>query len=247
VNDPREPKSDVAAADVGAFCRRVEEHLTRMNAGHLVRIVGPAFDLVKQWALDGMPISVVVHGIDRKAERHRHGHARRPLRIEFCEADVREAFEDWRRAVGMMPSSESGDSGSSEDVPAPRKPSLTRHLDRVVERLVASGSRLDLPEPLRDRVNGVLADVVGLRDRARAARGPARDVVATALAPLDDALVAAARETTDAAAMRALADAAASELESYRARLSPDAWRRAVNATVDRLLRERLRLPTITQ
>jgi hypothetical protein len=204
---------------------------------------------VKQWALDGMPISVVVHGIDRKAERHRHGHARRPLRIEFCEADVREAFEDWCRAVGMTTSSElsSGDSGTSDDIPAPRRPSLTKHLDRVVERLVASGSRLDLPESRRARVNCVLATVIELRDRARTARGPARDVIATALAPLDDAVMAAARETADAAVMRALADTAASELESYRVRLSPDAWQRAVNATVDRLLRERLQLPTITQ
>jgi len=237
------------ALDVGAFCRRVEEHLTRVNAGHLVRIVGPAFDLVKQWAIDGVPISVVVHGIDRKAERHRHGHARRPLRIEFCEADVREAFDDWRRAVGMTApvESDSSEPGASDDVPAPRKPSLTRHLDRVVERLAAIGGRLELPELLRDRMNGVLADVVGLRDAARTARGPAREAIAAALAPLDDALIAAARETADAATLRALADAAASELESYRARLNPDAWQRAVKATVDRLLRERLRLPTITQ
>ena len=87
--------------DVGDYCRQVEDHLTRVNAGHLVRIVGPGFELVRQWAEEGMPLSVVFRGIDLRAERHRAGKSRRPLRIEFCEADVRDLFDGWRRAVGL--------------------------------------------------------------------------------------------------------------------------------------------------
>jgi hypothetical protein len=236
------------SGDAGAFCRRVEEHLTRVNEGHLVRIVGPAFELVRQWAQDGVPLSVVLHGIDRKAERHKHGHARRPLRIEFCEADVRDAFADWRRAVGMMPAPGVAPDGATTalDAPVARKPSLTGHLDRVVERLVAIGSRLDESEAFRDRVNAVLADAVALRDRARVARGPARGDIAAALEPLDRALVAAARAAADATTLAVLERDAAVELEPYRARLAPAAWQRALDATVDRLLRERVRMPTVT-
>ena len=42
-----------AAIDIGAFCRAVEAHLCRVNGGHLVRIVGPAFDVAaeRRWRL----------------------------------------------------------------------------------------------------------------------------------------------------------------------------------------------------
>jgi hypothetical protein len=67
--------------DVAEYCRRVEDHLTRVNAGHLVRIVGPGFELVRGWAEAGVPLSVVFRGIELKAERHREGASTRPLRI----------------------------------------------------------------------------------------------------------------------------------------------------------------------
>ena len=78
--------------DLGDYCRRVEQHLTQVNGGHLVRVVGPGFEMVRQWAEAGIPLTVVFHGIELKAERHRAGASRRPLRIEFCDADVRETL-----------------------------------------------------------------------------------------------------------------------------------------------------------
>ena len=91
----------LSAEEIGEYCRRVEDHLTRANAGHLVRIVGPGFELVRQWAIAGVPLSIVCRGIDDKAERHREGKATRPLRIEFCEGDIRVLYDRWRRAIGL--------------------------------------------------------------------------------------------------------------------------------------------------
>ncbi len=91
-----------AGVDIGAFCREVEAHLCRVNGGHLVRIVGPAFELVSGWAKEGMPLRIVLHGVDRTVTRlTAKGPRRRPVRIEFCEADVRDAYDQWRRAVGV--------------------------------------------------------------------------------------------------------------------------------------------------
>ena len=91
-----------AVTDIGAFCRAVEAHLCRVNGGHLVRIVGPAFELVAGWAKEGMPLRIVLHGVDRTVARlTAKGPRRRPVRIEFCEADVRDAADQWRRAVGV--------------------------------------------------------------------------------------------------------------------------------------------------
>jgi hypothetical protein len=67
VSEARETGESATAGDLGEYCRRVEDHLTRVNAGHLVRIVGPGFALVRQWADAGVPLSVVYRGIDLKA------------------------------------------------------------------------------------------------------------------------------------------------------------------------------------
>ena len=113
--------------DIGDFCRAVEAHLCRVNGGHLVRIVGPAFDLVAGWAREGMPLRVVLHGVDRTVARlTAKGPRRRPVRIEFCEADVRDASDQWRRAVGVHALTRDAGPTSSADVDAPalRLPSL---------------------------------------------------------------------------------------------------------------------------
>ncbi len=101
VSDEQKIAPDPPAADIGEFCRHVEACLSRANDGHLVRIVGVGFDLVRSWALEGIPLSVVCRGIEMKNERHRAGASRRPLRIEFCEGDVRALYDSWRRAVGL--------------------------------------------------------------------------------------------------------------------------------------------------
>ena len=82
------------------YCRQLESYLCRKNDGHLIRIVGPAFEQVCGWATRGIPIKVACRGIDRCFDRYyARGPRRRPVRIEFCEADVLDVFDEWRRAV----------------------------------------------------------------------------------------------------------------------------------------------------
>ncbi len=88
--------------DADAYCREIEAHLCRRNAGHLVRVAGPAFEMVVGWEAQGIPLKVALSGIDRAVDRRdAKGPSRRPLRVEFCEADVLDAFDAWRRAVGV--------------------------------------------------------------------------------------------------------------------------------------------------
>src|SRR5688500_11918762 len=87
--------------DSGQFCGAVEAYLCCRNGGHLIRIVGPSFEMVRGWAENGVPVSLVQRAIDVCSERREsRREASRPLRIEFCEAEVREQFQRWRRAVG---------------------------------------------------------------------------------------------------------------------------------------------------
>ena len=130
--------------DPGDYARQVERYLCQKNRGHLIRVVGPAFEMVCGWATTGVPLKIALRGIDRCCERlRRRGPRRRPVRIEFCEADVLDAFDDWRRAVGVAASA--GQEQASE--PEPRKPALSAHIERAIARLAhARGTgRADSP------------------------------------------------------------------------------------------------------
>jgi hypothetical protein len=235
-----------ASLDIGEYCRQVEGHLTRVNGGHLVRIVGPAFDLVRRWAEDGVPLRVVFHAIDAKAERHRAGHARRPLRIEFCEADVRGAYERWRRAVGVpfVPVG-SPTEGAAVSHDEHRRPSLSRHLDRAIERLGRAAGRIDLPVELREAIATHLTSLTAIREEARTLRGSARQPLSDRLVALDRSLIEAARTAAPAILLEQLRRDALQDLAPYRGRLSTEAWQHAVGVTVDRLLREHFGLPVV--
>lgn len=235
----------MADLDIGAYCRQVEDYLTRGNGGHLVRIVGPGFELVRGWAAEGIPLSVVYRGIDVKLERHRLGQATRPLRIEFCAGDVRHVYDHWRRAVGLTAAlgAAGGVADAAED--ERKRPSLSKHLDRAIERLSRTSGRLDLPEAVHDLATTLLTALTTLRDGAKKARGEARDAIAAQLRSLDQDLRLGARAAASPDLLTALERDAQQDLAAFRDRLPSDRWQEAMAATVDRLLRDRWGLPML--
>ena len=42
------------------YCREIETYLCRKNDGHLIRVVGPSFELVSGWAAQGVPLKVAL-------------------------------------------------------------------------------------------------------------------------------------------------------------------------------------------
>ena len=95
------------------YCREIESYLCQKNDGHLIRVVGPSFEVVSGWATQGVPIKIALAGIDRYFERYyRKGPRRRPVKIDFCDADVLDVFDEWRRATGVVSTSTRGAIGS---------------------------------------------------------------------------------------------------------------------------------------
>lgn len=227
-------------SDVADYCRQVEAHLTRINGGHLVRVVGPGFALVKQWADEGVPLSVVFKGIEQKADRHKAGASRRPLRIEFCESDVREVFEAWRRATGIA-----ADGGPASIGDEPKRRSPSKSIDKAIERLGRVAGRLELSDEFRDAVSHAIERLSAVREGLAHSRGPARDPWLAQLEPIDRDLMTQARRVVDAQVLRGLTEQAEREMATYRDRLAPEAWQRAVTVTVERGVRAHLGLPIL--
>lgn len=232
------------AEDLGTYCRELESYLCQKNEGHLIRIVGPAFERVCSWAERGVPLKIAFRGIDRYCERYdaKPGR-RRPVRIEFCEADVLDAFDEWRRAIGVGIGSGSvvEDGGSSG-----RKPSLSSHLDRVLARLRTLAGNGAGSAAFLSLVENAIRELEAASSAARAARGQARAQILERLVSLDRELTAAAAREMDSARVVALTREAEAELAPFGNSLTSDAREKGTAAAYERLVREEYRLPTLT-
>ena len=227
------------------YCRELEAYLCRKNGGHLVRIVGPAFETVRGWAEQGIPLKIALRGIDTCCERAQaRGGRRRPMRIEFCEADVLAAFDDWRRALGVA-ASQVSEAAKDDELSVSRKGSLATHIERSVARLLAV--RSTPPDPGFDAaLTRITRELDQLADGARKLRGEARAAVITRLSDLDTELMTAARARVDPRTADALRAEAEAELAGLAARMNADALARSRELAFERVLREALNLPVLT-
>jgi len=224
--------------DPAEYCRQIETYLCRKNEGHLIRIVGPAFEQVSGWAAQGVPLAVAFKGIDQYCERYyAKGPRRRPVRIEFCEADILTLFDDWRRAVGVTGQDAPAEAASKTD-------SLPSHLDRVIARMTVIRGKN--PSASFDRrIEAAVRELDGMRAQAKHARGDARATIISRLADIDRDLVEAARADFGEVRLAELRAAAETEVAPFAARMPAEARIRAVSAASDRLLRDAAGLPVI--
>ncbi len=226
------------AMDPAEYCRQIEAYLCKKNEGHLIRVVGPVFEQVTGWAAQGVPLAIAFRGIDRYCDRYyAKGPRRRPVRIEFCEADILELFDDWRRAVGV-----STVDGAADD--ERRHDSLPSHIDRVIARLTAlrAGPRSG---GLASSLDSAVRELDGMRASAKFARGDARAAIVARLGALDCGLLAAARAQLSEAARAELRKQAESEIAPFAARMPPEARAVAIDAAFDRLARDAAGLPVV--
>jgi hypothetical protein len=143
----------------------------------------------------------------------------------------------------------SGEDDTSGPVDRPpdarRRASLPVHLERVVLRLTsarASGALGEMFDHVIDRAAGELD---AARADARALRGEPRQRLIDRLATLDRELLERARASLDEAALADLGRLADEELAPFRLGMAADTFARAREGAIDRLVRDRFRLPTI--
>jgi len=231
---------------IAEYCREIETYLCRKNDGHLIRVTGPSFDLVAGWAMQGVPLKVAWAGIDRCFERYyRKGPRRRPVKIDFCEADILDVFDEWRRAVGISLQSP----GVSPQSPSPESPgprhSLPAHLERVVLRLTEARAKGTLGPAFDALIDRAAAEFEVARTKPAGVRGEARQELIARLTALDADLLQQARALLDAPTRTALSNEVEESLAPFRAAMAPESLARARQSAFDALVRERLRLPRI--
>jgi hypothetical protein len=223
---------------VAEYCRQIESYLCQKNGGHLIRVVGPAFEEVRGWARQGIPLKIAFRGIDQCCERRvAQTTRRRPIRIEFCAADILQLFDDWRRAVGVA----APDAASAPT----RKPSLAAHIERVVSRLIAlRGTEAVAPLP-ESAIDEAVQALDRIAEGARKARGDERQALIAELESIDRGLVHLVAGLVDEPTSRRLRREAEEELAAFGERMPADARATAVEMAYLRLVREAARLPRV--
>ena len=225
------------SSETARFCREIERYLCRKNDGHLIRVVGPAFEMVSGWAARGVPLTVACRGIDRYFERYyAKGPRRRPVRVEFCEADVLDAFDEWRRAVGTTPQQgrAAPESGRQRSLPA--------HLERVIARLTAARTGRG---PLDAAIDAAVSEIDAARAAAKGLRGTAREALRDRLRDIDRRLLEAAIADNDAVTLKRLTGEADAALQPFRNRMPAGELAKARRAAVAQLIRDHARLPGV--
>jgi hypothetical protein len=160
------------------------------------------------------------------------------VRVEFCEADVLDVFDEWRRALGITTAD-----APQADATERRQESLPAHLERVVARLTALRAGKD--RSLDGTLEEIAREVDVARGTAKGLRGDARQRLIERLRAMDRTLLDAAYAQCDEPTRQALAAEADTELAPFRARMAPEAYEQSRRAAIDRLVRDRRSLPVI--
>ncbi|HJU42614.1 MAG TPA: hypothetical protein VJ691_07350 [Vicinamibacterales bacterium] len=235
--------------DVEAYCRDLEAYLCRKNDGHLIRITGPAFERVQGWAKQGVPLKIAESGIDRYFERYyRKGPRRRPVQILFCEPDVLDAFDEWRRAVGIARVTSDPDGGPDveEPVPASRaRRSLASQIDSALARLTVLRGSDKAGPVLGAALDAAVRALDALRPEVPRARGDSRDALLQRVEQIEDSLTAAAVAALEPDQRAAFEKEADAELAPFRPRMSVEAYTQSRRAAIHRLVRQHYGLPSI--
>jgi hypothetical protein len=95
-------------------------------------------------------------------------------------------------------------------------------------------------------IDRAAAEIDVARSAARGLRGDARRALLERLSVIDRALLDAVAAALPAAERTRLETEADEELAPFRERMPPEGYERARRAVVDRLVRERARLPVVT-
>ena len=236
--------------DVESYCRDLEAYLCRKNDGHLIRIAGPAFEQVLGWARQGIPLKIAEAGIDRYFERYyRKGPRRRPVRIEFCDADVLDAFDAWRRAVGVSTVAPDPAGGPDVEEPLPgsgrSKRSLASRIEGALARLTVLRGSDKAGPAIGAALDAAVRSLDAIGAEAARARGDARDALIARIAETESALVAAAATAISERQRVAFEKEADVELAPFRERMTAEAYAQSRRAAVERLVRHHFGLPEI--
>ncbi len=207
-----------------AYYQEIEGFFVARRGPPLV-ISNADWTLVRRWRRAGIPLRIVLRGIQDALDVHAHSFQRRePVgSLRYCEAEVAAAHERWRRALA---------GAGSDDADA------RAALEARAQACASAAERL---EPTLRACLVTLAEAL----RARAADPGTRLDLLTWLAAEEAALVKRLRRAAGKEALARVEAEVDAELEPYRARLPERVLAQVRAESIARRLLEERGLPRL--
>lgn len=211
-----------------AYFTEVEEYFVRKRGKHL--LVSPLdWCLIEFWRDEGVPLHVVLRGIDRSFENAAKRARRPPTTLAYCHPAVMEAFAEYREAgVGGE------EAGVADRVPAER---FVAFLDRLLRLLEGRGE--EACRRAAERLGALRSEVMG--KRALSGRRLEQE-----LAGIADDLAESLWKSVGTAERKRLQQRLREELRPYRKHLAKEALAVLQKRHRERLVLEYFGLPSLS-
>jgi hypothetical protein len=241
------------------YFTEIEDAFSRRRGKHL--FVSPLdWSLMETWKDRGIPLHVVLRGIEQSFDSYEAKPRRRSVKsLFYCQEEVEAQYAEWLESqLGATPRAETA---AAEETPAKAEPAATENGALPFPREVIAGhlaeararvERAFVEQEARGvgelcealaRAAARLSDLE--KDFAAAAR-PDAEQLEGALNDLDNLLDRAVRASLAPAQLAARRAAAAAQLEPYRKRMERATYEQTLDSLLAKLLREDCNLPRLS-
>ena len=215
------------------YFTEVEEHFIRRRGKNL--LVSPLdWCLIELWRDSGIPLHVVLRGIDRSFESDRARQKRSPTTLYYCHPAIIEAFEEYNQAMVGSTDQEPGEEALSGDF---SRTSVVGYFSELENRLLTFSD--ETFARAAGRV-GVLKSEASSREKLDY-RELDRD-----LAEIGSMLADSLKEQMEGDALKELRAQVKAETKVYRRRLSKEMAKKLENSYLDRKVLSWHQLPEFT-
>ena len=211
------------------YFTEVEEHFIRRRQKHLLV---PPLDwcLIELWKESGIPIHVVIRGIDRSFETARSRRTS-PRSLSYCHPAVTQAFEEHQRA--MVGSGEEASEPADFQGRGVDSARILEHVDRLSASLKARPEDFDGPLSLLSS----LRQEVGAREQLDGRQ------IDQDLNHIGVLVAEVLRDEMDRKRLRSLRSEVGKEMKIYKRHLSRELFQRMQENCIHRKLRESAEIP----
>lgn len=214
------------------YFTEIEEHFVRKRSKNL--LISPLdWGLIELWKDNGIPLHVVLRGIDRSFESAQRRRRSTPRTLFYCHPAVLEAFEEYQEAVlGESPTGKGTDVAGEEQELS--REVVIRFIDDLRERL--EGRDGEAFERALARLSALGSELSVRTDL------DLREIDAD-LVETGSMLTVALREKLDDECWKSIQAECRNELKIYKKHLTPATFEKLKQKQIERSLREYFHLP----
>lgn len=233
------------------YFTEIEDLFVRRRGKHI--FLSPLdWALIESWKERGVPLHVVLRGIEKTFESYESRPRKRSIKTLFyCQEEVESQYADWLNSqVGsntdevkesVIDSSQTDDS----NLPFPRE-SILKHLSHAQECLIQLKTQRKPEDEFSETLERVIAQLKRLKEDFAKAKQPNAESLETSLTSLEKLLDESLLKNLPSTEITKEQEEVGRELKAYRGKIEAEVYEQTFNNLLLKRLRERSRIPRLS-